>query len=117
MSTRASFDLVDRLAALAADADAPPLDELTAHRFVERAVASMRSDARVTSRSRTISRWAIAAALASTLAITVLVTWLVLRPRVTDEPLRLALPTGDSIVGTDGARFAIEELAPASRRF
>ncbi len=102
---------LERLARLAADAEPASLDDLAAHRMVERALTSASL-----APARTPTRWLLAPMLA---CAAVLVAWFALRTSPPPEPalLRVTLPTGDRLVGTQGARFDIDELAPASRRF
>jgi len=60
-------------------------------------------------------RLSMIAACAATLAA---IVWFVPHPSSSSpELLRVALPTGDRLVGTNGARFDIDELSPTTRRF
>ncbi len=106
--------LLDQLAKLAAQADAPALDDADARRLVDAAlVRATLADARPQPRGRAAWPFAFAIAAAAVIAI------LALRPRPhAPEPalVHLALPTGDRLSGTAGVQFAIDELAPASRK-
>ena len=117
--------LVDQLAKLAAEADAPALDDSAARRMIDAALVhatltGARSERRRAWWPRAQSEpgrrawWPPALALAAAAVIAVVV----LRPRAQPEPalMHLALPTGDQLAGTAGARFDIDELTPASRR-
>ncbi len=104
------MNVVAELARLAADAEPPALDELTARRMVERATASA---VHVAPRRRSPLRWLPALALAMVAAGAV--GWW-LRPVRAPELLHVALPTGDRLVGLEGTRFDLARLEPADRR-
>jgi hypothetical protein len=109
---------VTQLAALAANAEPPALDELSARRMIERALAAPRiGEARIAEPARR-RRIGIAVPVFAVAALALL-AFLWLRPTAsppTAPLLRLALPTGDQLTATSGAQFEIAELAPASRR-
>src|SRR5690348_11854097 len=108
--------LVDQLAKLAAEADAPALDESAARRMIDAALVhatltGARSERRrawwlprAQSEPGRRAWWPPALALAAAAAVIAVV---VLRPRAQPEPalMHLALPTGDQLAGTPGARF------------
>ena len=113
MKQQPDLDVVDELARLASNADAPALDDAAARRMIDAAAAAPRRA--VTPRRRGFG-WPLAAAACAGLAA---YAWFVHRPSAPApeaELLRVTLPTGDRLVGTAGVRFEIVELVPASRR-
>jgi len=114
-----SLELVDGLARLAGNAEAPALDHVAARRMIDAATVAASPRRAVTAPRRAFG-WPLAAAAFACLAI---YAWFAHRapaprPVAATEPelLRLTLPTGDRLVGTAGARFEIVELTPAARR-
>ncbi|MBV8758572.1 MAG: FecR domain-containing protein [Deltaproteobacteria bacterium] len=103
---------VDQLAQLARKADAPALDDTASRRLVDAAIARARFEPEVAPRPSPL-RWAAAGALAAAAVIAIVVLRAQPTPPVT---MHVALPTGDTLTGTAGARFAIAELTPASRK-
>jgi hypothetical protein len=117
MKQQPDREIVDELAHLASQAEAPALDDATARRMIDAAAGAPR---RAVAPRRRGFAWPIA-----TLAFACLAAYAWFAhppappapaPALAAEPLRLTLPTGDRLVGTAGARFEIVELAPASRR-
>ncbi len=98
--------MVDALTELAQRSAPPPLSDDRADAMV--AVAMRTARRRETVRTR--MRWAVAACVllaAGLLAGTQL--------RSDEEPLRVQLPTGDSIVATAGAHFDVVDASQTSR--
>src|SRR3569623_343944 len=102
---------LDQLAQLARKADAPALDDSSARRLVDAAIARAHFEPTVVPRRHPL-RWAAAGAFAVAAAIALFV----LRATPTPATMHLALPTGDVLTGTAGAHFAIAELTPSSRK-
>src|SRR3569623_208758 len=102
---------LDQLAPLARKADAPALDDSSARRLVDAALARAHLEPTVAPRRHPL-RWAAAGAFAVAAAIALFV----LRATPTPATMHLALPTGDVLTGTAGAHFAIAELTPSSRK-
>ncbi|HEU0032403.1 MAG TPA: FecR domain-containing protein [Kofleriaceae bacterium] len=109
--------VVDELADRASHAEPPALDELAARRMIERALDAPRP---VVPIAAPAWRRALVPAAIAAIAIVVAIAWprAPVAPAVVAEPplLEVSLPTGDRLVGTAGARFDIDELAPESRR-
>ena len=105
MTTR----IVDDLARLAADAEAPALDDSAANRMIARALYAPHV-APVTKRSWTPAILATCAA-----AMVIAVFALRTQPVPAPELLHVALPTGDHLVGTN-AQFDVVKLERANRR-
>lgn len=102
---------VEQLARLARNADAPALDDATARRLVDAAIARAHLEPTVAPRRHPL-RWAAAGAL----AVAAVIALFVMRARPAPATMHLALPTGDVVTGTAGAHFAIAELTPSSRK-
>jgi hypothetical protein len=99
-------DLVTTLSQAARRAEPLLLDEADARRFVAHA---MRAEPR---RDRRVARSLAAVAAVLVVAIAWFVWPHTREPRV----LELTLPTGDRLAGVAGARFEVEDVAPAHRR-
>jgi hypothetical protein len=106
------LEVVDELALLAAGAEPAALDDAAARRMIDRAIAARGHAPAPIVASPWLARvaWPLAA-----LAMAVVV-WLVARRAPDAEPIRVALPTGDHLVGTAGTRFELERVEPADRR-
>ena len=107
------MNVVAELARRAAEAEPPPLDELTARRMVERALAGA-GQAEPPRRSRAWWTPVIALGMVGAAALG---WWLhPVAPPAPRETLKLVLPTGDRLVGADGAQFDVARLDPGDRR-
>jgi hypothetical protein len=98
-------DVVTTLSRLAGRAEPPPLEDADGRRFVDHA---MRAEPR---RERRTYPWLAAAAVAA-----IATAWLAWPRAREPRVLELTLPTGDHLAGVAGARFEVEEVAPAHRR-
>jgi hypothetical protein len=106
---------VDELAHLAGLAEPQLLDEVAAHRVVERALGSGKTAGlRGTSRPRRGRVWAPTLAL----GCAAVVAWLALRGAPAPEFVlsSVSLPTGDRLTALPGARYDVSRLEPADRR-
>lgn len=119
MSERSPRAIVDELARLAAGAEPPPLDDTGARRLVERALIDARRAPAPAVRS---PRWPIAVGAALAIAAALLAFgWRGAATSAPPSPVepalsQIVLPTGDRLAASAGARFDVDELAPASRR-
>ena len=102
--------LADDLARLAADAEPPPLDDGDVRRLIDRALNAPRLPTPETPSRSWVPAVAVAVAVAA-----LAVVWL--RPTPTHDPelLRISLPTGDHLVGTN-AQFDVVRLDREDRR-
>ena len=98
-------DLVTTLSRAAGRAEPPQLDDADVRSFVEHA---MRAEPR---RERRTYPWLAVAAVAA-----IATAWLVWPHAHDPRVLELTLPTGDHLAGVAGARFEVEDVAPAHRR-